>query len=74
MFVNWNYARWDESVIPESQREDEPIEKATVTDEQEEAERGDFKDILAQIDEYVQSLVDGTGKSETEDELEQVTA
>ncbi|MHC4352809.1 MAG: V-type ATP synthase subunit A [Planctomycetota bacterium] len=74
MFVNWNYARWDESVVPESEREDEPIEKATVTDEQEEAERGDFKEILAQIDKYVQSLVDGTGKSETEDELEQVTA
>lgn len=74
MFVNWNYARWDESVIPESEREDEPIEKVTVTDEQEEAERGDFKEILAQIDQYVRSLVDGTKKTETEDELEEVTA
>ena len=74
MFVNWNYARWDESVIPESEREDEPIEKATVTDELEEAERGDFKEILAQIDKYVQSLVDGTEKAQAEEELEQVTA
>jgi V/A-type H+-transporting ATPase subunit A len=74
MFVNWNYARWDETVIPESDRQDEPLEKATVTDEQEEAERGDFKDILGQIDKYVQSLVDGTKETEKEDELEPVTA
>jgi len=74
MFVNWNYARWDETVIPESERQDEPVEKATVTDEKEEAERGDFKEILAQIDQYVKSLTDGTKKTETEDKIEQVTA
>jgi len=72
MFVNWNYARWDETVIPESERQDEPVEKATVTDEKEEAERGDFKEILAQIDQYVKSLTDGTKKTETEDKIEQV--
>ncbi len=37
MFINWNYARWDESVIPESDRQDEPW-KNPVTDD-EEAER-----------------------------------
>jgi len=74
MFVNWNYARWDETVVPESERQDEPLDKAAIKGDEEEAERGNFKEILAQIDQYVQSLVDGTKKSETEDELEQVTA
>ncbi len=73
MFINWNYARWDETVIPESERQDEPLEKVTVTDEQEEAERGSFKDILAQIDQYVKSIVDGTEEPRTEEELEEVT-
>jgi V/A-type H+-transporting ATPase subunit A len=74
MFVNWNYSRWDETVVPESERQDEPLDKAAIKDDEEEAERGNFKEILAQIDQYVQSLTDGTKKSETEDELEQVTA
>ena len=71
MFVNWNYARWDETVVPESEREDEPLDKSAVKDDAEEAERGDFKEILGQIDQYVRSLLDGEKESETEDELEQ---
>lgn len=74
MFVNWNYARWDETVIPESQRQDEPLDKAAVKDDFEEAERGDFKEILGQIDRYVRSLLDGEKKSGTKDKIEQATA
>jgi len=70
MFVNWNYARWDETVVPESQRQDEPLSKAAVKEE-EEAERGNFKGILGQIDQYVRSLLDGDKEAETEGELEQ---
>ena len=70
MFVNWNYARWDETVVPESQRQDEPLNKAPVKDEQE-AERGNFKGILGQIDQYVRSLLGGAKEAETEGELEQ---
>jgi vacuolar-type H+-ATPase catalytic subunit A/Vma1 len=73
MFLNWNYARWDESVVPESDREDEPIDKSTIK-EDEETERGDFKEILGQIDKYVQSLLDKAKKSQEEDEVEEVTA
>jgi V/A-type H+-transporting ATPase subunit A len=73
MFLNWNYARWDESVVPESDREDEPIDKSMIK-EDEEGERGDFKEILGQIDEYVQLLLDNAKKSRAEDEVEEVTA
>ena len=76
MFINWNYAPWDESVIPESDREDEPMDKA-VGREDEATERGDFKTILGQIDEYIQSLLTNEvqdDQSEAEEEREQVTA
>lgn len=73
MFVNWNYAPWDESVIPESERQDEPMGKSAAKDE-DATERGDFKQILSQIDQYIQSLLSGKDKSKSEDELEQVTA
>ncbi|MHC4226554.1 MAG: V-type ATP synthase subunit A [Planctomycetota bacterium] len=73
MFINWNYAPWDESVVPESDRQDEPTDKSSLKND-EATERGDFKEILGQIDEYIQSLLDNAKKSETEDELEQVTA
>ncbi len=73
MFINWNYAPWDESVVPESDRQDEPTGKSALKND-EATERGDFKEILGQIDEYIQSLLDNAKKSETEDELEQVTA
>ncbi|MBA7533904.1 V-type ATP synthase alpha chain [subsurface metagenome] len=75
LFINWNYAPWDESVIPESDRQDESINKSVLEDD-EETERGDFKEILGQIDQYVQSLLllKDADKSESEDELEQVTA
>jgi V/A-type H+-transporting ATPase subunit A len=74
MFVNWNYARWDETVVPEAVRQDEHMEKV-VTDEQDEAERGDFRDIMTQIDEYVKSLLAGDKESlPREEEIEEVTA
>ena len=72
MFVNWNYARWDESVVPESDRQDESMDKSTVKDD-EAAGRGNFKEILGQIDEYIQSLLDNAKKSGQETELEQMT-
>jgi len=75
MFFNWNYAPWDQSVVPESDRQDESIEKSMIKDN-EETERGNFKEVLDQIDQYIQSLLllNDTDKSESEDELEQVTA
>ena len=73
MFINWNYAPWDESVIPESEREDKPLDKSQVQDDRAE-ERGSFKEILDQIEQYVRSILNNTRKSEAEDELEQVTA
>jgi V/A-type H+-transporting ATPase subunit A len=73
MFIDWNYARWDESVVPESERQDEPTDKATIKDD-EQTERGDFKEILGQIDEYVRSLLEDAKESQAEDEVEQVTA
>jgi len=73
MFINWNYAPWDESVIPESERQDEPLDKSAAKDEGA-TERGDFKQILGQIDQYIQSLLSDKDKSESKDELEQVTA
>ncbi|OHB73332.1 MAG: V-type ATP synthase subunit A, partial [Planctomycetes bacterium RBG_16_55_9] len=72
MFINWNYAPWDQSVIPEEERQDEPMDKS-MRREEEETERGDFKDILGQIDQYVQSLLAGD-KSQAQDKLEEVTA
>jgi V/A-type H+-transporting ATPase subunit A len=77
MFFNWNYAPWDESIVPESEREDEPLEKSHVKDDKE-TERGDFKEMLGQIDRYIKSLIDKAGNSEedeeeTKDELEQLT-
>ena len=73
MFINWNYAPWDDSVISESEREDEPLSESAVKAEKE-AERGDFKEILNNIDQYIQSLVNKTAKpdEETENELQQV--
>jgi V/A-type H+-transporting ATPase subunit A len=81
MFINWNYAPWDESVVLESEehKESEPKDKnadgpekksASLAKDGHATERGNFKEILAQIDQYVQSLLRGAGKSETEDELE----
>jgi len=81
MFINWNYAPWDQSVAPESeeQKESKPKEKdapkpekknTSPAEDGQATERGDFKEILGQIDQYVQSLLKHAGKSETEDELE----
>ncbi len=45
-----------------------------MTKEDDSAERGNFKEILGQIDEYIQSLLDNAKKSQAEDEVEEVTA
>jgi V/A-type H+-transporting ATPase subunit A len=73
LFINWNYSPWDESVVPESDRQDKPIDKSVLKDD-EATERGDFKEILSQIDEYVQTLLNEAGKLKSEDEPAQVTA
>ncbi|TSA52819.1 MAG: hypothetical protein D4R45_06520, partial [Planctomycetaceae bacterium] len=75
MFINWNYAPWTESVVSESDRQDEPVDKSVLKDD-EETERGNFKEILGQIDLYIQSLLllDDADKLESENELEQVIA
>ena len=75
LFINWNYAPWDESVVPESDRQDEPMDKSAIKDD-EETERGNFKEILGQIDQYIQSLLllKDTDKLESENEPEQVIA
>jgi V/A-type H+-transporting ATPase subunit A len=82
MFINWNYAPWDDSIIPESERRDEPLSKAALEEEKEEIERGNFKEILSRIDSYIQSLVSKTESAEPEkkeeeqeeDELEKTNA
>jgi len=75
MFINWNYAPWDQSVVPESDRQDEPTDKSVLKDD-EETERGNFKEILGQIDLYIQSLLlpNDEDRLESENELEQATA
>ena len=71
MFINWNYAPWDDSVVPGDERQDEPMGEAARGDK--DTERGDFKTILGQIDQYVQSLLTGDS-SEAKEELEEAAA
>jgi len=98
MFINWNYAPWDQSVMPEpeekdksesqekdnskpkaeekpkaekkkageSDEKDKPSDKPSAEDGQT-ADRGDFKEILGKIDQYVKSLLKNSGKAKTED-------
>ncbi len=98
MFINWNYAPWDESVAPESEGQekseskekdipeteeqekaeseeknasepdgkDKPVDKPPAKDGQV-TERGDFKEILGQIDQMIQSLLKNSDKSEAQD-------
>ena len=75
MFINWNYTPWDESVIPESDREDKPLDKSLVKKGGQQTERGDFKEMLGQIDRFIESLLnkEKESKEKTEDELEQAT-
>jgi V/A-type H+-transporting ATPase subunit A len=75
MFINWNYAPWDQSVVPDSDTQDQAANKTLLSDD-EETERGNFKEILGQIDNYIQTLLikDDNDKSESENELEQATA
>jgi V/A-type H+-transporting ATPase subunit A len=78
MFINWNYTHWDQSVVPESERADEPLEKSEIKGDRE-AERGNFKELLDQIDRYLKSVLNKEhepqeDKEEAEDELEEVKA
>lgn len=73
LFINWNYAPWDESVIPESERQDEKMSK-TAHEGKKETERGSFTEILKQIDEYVQTLLDGSKKPESDEKLQETNA
>ena len=75
MFINWNYAPWDDSVVPESDRQDEHLEKSA-EQEQKDSERGNFKDMLGKIDEYINSLTNKSenSKEQTEDKLQEANA
>lgn len=73
LFINWNYAPWDPTVIPESEREDEPVKKSAHKAD-DATERGNFKEILGQIDQYVQSLLNPADQSQPKGTPEQVTA
>ena len=53
LFRDWNYAPWDPSVMPESERQDG--DTAVVVADDEEIERGDFKVMLADINSFIQS-------------------
>jgi len=72
LFFNWNYAPWDQSVVPEDQRLDETnTNAAEIADK---SERGSFKEILKQIDEYIQSLLDGSKDSQEDEALQETSA
>jgi len=55
MFRDWNYAPWDETVLAESERLDEPQEKKTTGGDDHGIERGDFKKMLHDIDAFVKA-------------------
>jgi V/A-type H+/Na+-transporting ATPase subunit A len=63
MFINWNYAPWDANVLAGTSSNASPkaAEKqdshATVKGSQA-VERGDFKEILGKIDQYIKSLLE----------------
>ncbi len=73
LFINWNYAPWDESVIPESERQDEKMSK-TAHEGKKDTERGSFTEILKQIDEYIKSLLDGSKNMESDEKLQETNA
>jgi len=54
MFRDWNYAPWNPSVMPESERQDKDTAVMVASDDQG-IERGDFKKILEDIDSFIQS-------------------
>jgi V/A-type H+/Na+-transporting ATPase subunit A len=76
MFINWNYAPWDDTVLGKSQKQAAPAadqkkqhtEKTSAKDAQE-AERGDFKEILGRIDQYIKSLLEQSKESEKQAEV-----
>jgi V/A-type H+/Na+-transporting ATPase subunit A len=73
MFINWNYAPWDESVLAPSavnktDKNKKTDDKASAKDSQT-TERGDFKEILGKIDQYLKSLLEKAKDSEVETEV-----
>jgi V/A-type H+-transporting ATPase subunit A len=61
LFRDWNYAPWDPSVMPESERQDKDSKIMTIGDDQG-IERGDFKTMLTEIDRFIQSKTKGKGQ------------
>ena len=54
LFRDWNYAPWDPSVLPDSEQRESQT-SATTTGDSQDIERGDFKQMMAQIDEFIQT-------------------
>lgn len=54
LFRDWNYAPWNPDVMPESQRQDPETAVMAASDDQG-IERGDFKEMLGDIDSFIQS-------------------
>ena len=52
LFRDWNYAPWDETVLPESERFDPPSTASCGVEDQG-VDRGDFKAMLRKIDEFI---------------------
>lgn len=73
LFRNWNYAPWDETIIPEEERKDPPRDHAKVLDDQG-TERGDFKGMVEQIDQLVLGAIEEGQTHEKVDEPEEATA
>ena len=78
MFRDWNYAPWDESVLPEAERLDEAQDTKTSGGDDHGIERGDFRKMLQDIDAFVQANsvpASATDRpAETEDTTAQVTS
>ncbi len=54
LFRDWNYAPWNPEVVPADQRLDDDASGSVAVGAQD-SERGDFKTMMKQIDEYIQS-------------------
>jgi V/A-type H+/Na+-transporting ATPase subunit A len=73
MFINWNYSPWDESVLAgsgadKSDKNKKNTGKVPAKDSQE-TERGDFKEILGKIDQYIKSLLESAKNPEGKTEV-----
>ncbi len=57
LFRDWNYAPWDETIVPEEERNDPPRDHAKELDNQG-MERGDFKGMVEKIDQLILSAIE----------------